>query len=84
MAWVGCFVAEQIAVCPRIKPALIGIVPFFTHRQCDRAVRILLFNALYQIRNLLVRKPRILAALKHKGPKSQSIADTAALHNLLW
>ena len=83
MARIGCFVAKQIAVCTRIKPALIGIVPFFTHRQRNRTVRVLLFYALHQIGNLLIRKPRILAALKHKGPKSQPIANAAALHNLL-
>ena len=83
MARIGCFMAKQIAVCTRIKPALIGIVPFFTHRKCDRTIRVLLFHALHQIGNLLIRKPRILAALKHKGPKSQPIANAAALHNLL-
>ena len=75
--------AQQIPVRPGVKPAFVGVKILFTHGQCDRTVGIAFFYALHQISDFFIRKPRILPALKHKGAQPQSIADPAAVHDLI-
>lgn len=77
------FMAQKIAVRARVKPFLIGFPVLFPHREGQGAVGEFSLDGPDQLRDPLPRKPGILAALEHKGPKAETVARFTAPQNLL-
>ena len=68
---VGCFVAQEIPVCPGIKELLVGLARQFTRRNRDRAIgkaRAQCADDLYE------RNFRVFPALQDEGAVAQVVA----------
>ena len=83
MTGVSCLVAEQIAVCARVKETLVAFMVAFAKRKRDGAVRELCFDRTQQLAEQLIRVKAVFPALKNEGAKTKGIAFFTAFQNLL-
>ena len=78
MGGAGRFVAEEVAVGPGVKEALVALPGFFPDGEGDGAVRKLPPNGRNDLRHPFVGEIGVLTALKDKGPEARLLPPPAA------
>ena len=83
MPWVGCFLPEQIPLCPGIVIGLILAAAFLPDGKRDRAVRMPVSDLADDAADVRCRIGKILPALQDKCSKAEFISCITAGDDLI-